>query len=198
LEVATIGWDAAEALVAIAAGALAGSVSLTGFGLDSAIEVLAASLVLARLRTFLGGGAPDEGRERRTLRVVAATFFALALYLVVDGAFALATGARPATSPAGIAVTAAALVVMPALALAKRRTGRRLGGPGGRPEAGRLLVAEASESLVCASLSAATLLALVLNASLGWTWVDPAAGFVIAAFALREGREAWGGELCCD
>ncbi len=190
LEAGTVTWNVVEAMVAIAAGINAGSVALTGFGFDSAIEVFAAALVFRRLRSALVGHEADHGGERRALRAIAVTFFLLASYLVADGIASLVGGGTPKNSPVGIGITAAATLIMPALAIAKRRTGLAMGN--------RLLVAEAAESLVCASLSVATLVALVLFATFGWSWVEPAAGFVIAALAVREGREAWEGELCCD
>jgi len=189
LEAATVGWNVIEAGVALIAGLVAGSGALVGFGLDSGIEVFAAGLVIARLRATLRDGEPDEDRERRALRNIAVSFYALTGYLLLGGVVALATGSRPETSPVGIAVTAAAALVMPVLAVTKRRVGRSAGND--------LLIAEASESLLCASLSITTLLALLLFSTFGWAWADPVAGFVIAAFAIREGREAWAGGLCC-
>ncbi len=180
LEYATIGWMAIEAAVAITAGVFAGSVALVGFGLDSVIEAFAASVVIWQLR---GGG---EERERTALRLIAITFFLLATYIVAVAIRDLASGSRAAESPAGIAVTAAALVVMPGLGFAKRRTGRAM--------ASEALVAEAAESLFCASLAAITLLGLALNTAFGLWWADPVAGLVISAFAVREGSEAWRGE----
>lgn len=177
LEAATVGWNVIEAGVALIAGLVAGSGALVGFGLDSGIEVFAAGLVIARLRATLRDGEPDEDRERRALRNIAVSFYALTGYLLLGGVVALATGSRPETSPVGIAVTAAAALVMPVLAVTKRRVGRSAGND--------LLIAEASESLLCASLSITTLLALLLFSTFGWAWADPVAGFVIAAFAIR-------------
>lgn len=179
----TILYNVAEGIVSVIAGALAGAVSLVGFGLDSAIEVVAASVVLVRLRAELRGAEPDERKERIALRVIALTFFALALYLVVAGVRDLIIGERPETSPLGIGITVASLVIMPLLAVAKRRIGHRLGS--------RLVLADAAETALCAVLSVSTLLGLVLYVFTGWTWLDPVAGFVIALFAMNEGREAW-------
>ena len=192
LEVATIAWNTIEAAVAVVSGLLTGSVVLTGFGLDSGIEVVSAVLVLHRLRTA-GHGEGNEARERRSLRAIGVTFFALAAYLTADGVHSLLTTSRPDTSPAGIAISAAALVVMPVLALSKRAAGRRIAGP-----LRALVLADAAETWLCALLAAATLGGLLAYGLAGWWWADPAAGFFIVSFALREGLEAWRGELCVD
>jgi divalent metal cation (Fe/Co/Zn/Cd) transporter len=178
LEYASIAWMTAEAAVAITAGILASSIALTGFGLDSVIELAAAVIVIWQLR-----GAQDEDRERRAVRMIGVTFFALAAYLAVEAIRDLAGHARPATSPAGIAIAAAALAVMPALALAKRRTGQALGN--------QALIADSAETAFCALTSAATLAGTGLNAWAGWWQADPAAALIIAALAAREGIEAW-------
>ena len=190
LERLTVAWNSIEGLLAVAAGILANSIALTGFGIDSAIETATALLVLARLHADAAGRAADEQRERRLLRFIAATFFALALYIVVDSTYTLITSSRPQTSPIGMAVTAGALVVMPLLARGKRRAGEALGSA--------VLLADAAETKLCALLALSTLVGLVLYAALGWWWVDPIAALVVAALAVREGREAWEGELCCD
>ena len=178
LEYASMAWMTVEAAVAIVSGILASSIALIGFGLDSVIEFFAAAVVVWQLR-----GTVSEERETRALRLIAITFFALAAYLTVEGITDLVSQHRPEQSPAGIAVTAAALVVMPLLALAKRRTGQQLGN--------QALIADAAESAFCAFPSAAALLGLGLNAWLGWWWADPAAAIIIAALAVKEGLEAW-------
>lgn len=193
LEATTVAWNAVEAGVAVVSGLFASSVALTGFGLDSAIEVVSACIVLSRLRTTLGGRGANEERERRSLRVLAATFIALAAYLTVDGIHSLVLASRPDTSPAGIAVSAAALVVMPALAYAKQTTGRRIDGP-----LGALVLADAAETRLCALLAATTLGGLLAYSVAGLWWADPAAGFIVVGFAVREGWEAWHSELCSD
>jgi divalent metal cation (Fe/Co/Zn/Cd) transporter len=190
LEQATIAYNIAEGIIAIGAGLAAGSIALLGFGFDSWIEVAAATVVLARLRAELRGGDVDEAKQRRALRFVAVTFFALAAYVIVEGIRDLLIGTAPEASPVGIALTAASIVVMPWLAARKRAAGRRM--------RSRLVVADAAETMLCAWLSVSTFAGLLGYALLGWTWLDPAAGFVIAAFALKEGREAWEGELVCD
>ncbi|MHB8333003.1 MAG: cation diffusion facilitator family transporter, partial [Candidatus Dormibacteria bacterium] len=176
LEVATAGWNTLEAVVAVASGLAAGSVVLTGFGLDSGIEVVSALIVLNRLRTTSLGEVHEE-RVRRALRAIAVTFFALAVYLTVDGIVSLATASRPDTSRAGIAISAAALVVMPVLARAKGAVGRRIDGP-----LGALVLADAAETRLCALLAVATLGGLLAYGLAGWRWADPVAGFAIACF----------------
>ncbi len=179
LEYASMAWMTAEAAVAVTAGVLASSIALIGFGLDSVIEFFAAAIVVWQLRA--GEGA--EERETRAVRLIGVTFFALALYLTVEGISDLVSHARPGQSTAGLAVAGAALVVMPALAVAKRRTGRALGN--------RTLIADSAETAFCAFTSAATLLGVGLNTWLGWWWADLAAALVIAALAVKEGLEAW-------
>jgi len=178
LEYASMAWMTAEAAVAIISGIIASSIALIGFGLDSVIEFFAAAVVVWQLR-----GAISQERETRALRLIAVTFFALAAYLAAEAITDLASQHRPEQSVAGIAVTAAALVVMPLLALAKRRTGQLLGN--------QALIADAAESAFCAFTSAAALAGIGLNAWLGWWWADPAAALVIAGLAVREGLEAW-------
>jgi len=177
LEYASMAWMVIEAGVAITAGVVASSIVLVGFGLDSVIELCSAAIVVWRLR---GDGAE---RETRGVRLIGVTFFALAAYLAAESIHDLVSRARPGQSAAGLAVTAAALLVMPGLAIAKRRTGRALGN--------RTLIADAAETAFCAFTSAAALLGVGLNGWLGWWWADPAAALVIAALAVREGIEAW-------
>lgn len=179
LEYASMAWMTAEAAVAVTAGILASSIALTGFGLDSVIEFFAAAIVVWQLR----GEEQGQERETRAVRLIGVTFFALALYLAVEGVRDLVTHARPGQSTAGLAVAGAALLVMPALAIAKRRTGRALGN--------RTLIADSAETAFCAFTSAATLAGVGLNTGLGWWWADPAAALIIAALAVKEGLEAW-------
>src|SRR5665647_3544300 len=197
LEYATIGWNAIEAAIAVGSGIVAGSVALVAFGLDSAIEVVSATVVLIHLRAVLAGTEPNAARQRRGLRTIAVTFFALAAYVSVDAAVTLLRGDRPSASPLGLVVTSAAVVVMPTLAWAKRRTARALGAHGQQASA-VLLNADAAETLLCAVLSLATLIGVGANAVFGWWWADPLAGLAVVYFAIREGREAWEGELLDD
>ncbi|GGM09347.1 cation transporter [Nakamurella endophytica] len=187
---ATIAYNVLEGVVAVWAGLAAGLVSLTGFGVDSGIEVAAAGIVLLRLRAEVRHGKVDETKERRALRAVAVTFFLLAAYVTVEGVRDLINGVEPGTSVVGIVLTALSVLIMPMLARYKRINGERLGN--------RLVLADAAETKLCSWLSVSTLTGLVLFAVAGWTWVDSVAGFIIAYFAVREGREAWEGELVCD
>ena len=181
---ASVAYNVVEAAVAVAAGVVAGSVALVGFGLDSVVEVSSGLVVLWQFRHPL-----PETRERRALRLMALSFFALAAYVTVESVRSLATGHAAEHSPVGIALAAVTLVVMPVLSWAQRRTGRRLGSA--------TVVADSTQTLLCTYLSAVLLAGLVVNATLGWSWADPVAGLVIAAVAAREGRDAWRGEACC-
>jgi divalent metal cation (Fe/Co/Zn/Cd) transporter len=183
LELLTVGWNAVEAVVAIAAGAAASSVALVGFGLDSVVEVSAALVVLWQFF-----GIPEE-REHRALRIIGGCFFALAAYVAASSVYDLASQSKPEASAVGIILTAVSLMVMPALAWAKRRAGQQMGS--------RTLVADSTQTRLCAYLSASTLTGLLANAILGWWWADPLAALVIAWVAVSEGREAWRGDTCC-
>lgn len=187
----TVAYNVVEGAVAITAGLVAGLVSVVGFGVDSGIESIAAVLVGLRLAARLRHGEPDEDRERRALKLVAGTFFLLAAYVTVQGVRNLLEGAAPERSTVSIVLLVASLVIMPLLAMAKARVGRGLGGD-------PLILADAAETRICAYLSASTLLAVGLYQWTGATWLDPAGAFVIAAFAISEGREAWEGELVED
>ncbi|GAB2482472.1 cation transporter [Promicromonospora xylanilytica] len=183
----TVAYNVAEGVLAVAAGIAAGLVSVIGYGIDSGIESVAAVLVGLRLAARLRHGEADERRELITLRVVAVTFFLLAAYLTVEGVRGLVAGDTPRGSPVAIVLLVASLVVMPLLAAAKRRVGIALDDP--------LVLADAAETRINVLLSLSTLLGLVVFALTGAGWVDAVAGFVIAAFAIREGREAWAGRL---
>ena len=178
---ATIAWNTVEAVVALTAGTSASSSALVSFGLDSTVEVSAALVALWYLR------GDSEAREELAGRLIALSFWALAAWVGFDAVRDLVTADRPDTSTVGIVLTALSVIVMPALALAKRRTGTELGS--------NALVAESNETLVCAYLSMAVLAGLALNAVLAWWWADPIAALIVAAIATREGLEAWRGEL---
>lgn len=180
---ATIAYNVIEAVVAIAAGAAASSAALIGFGLDSTVEVLSAAAVAWQF-----AGRDPEARERTALRVIAASFFALAAYVVVNAVLSLAGATEPERSTVGIVLAAVSLVVMPGLSWIERRTGRELGSAS--------VVADSRQTLICTYLSAALLVGLALNAALGWWWADAIAALVIAGFAVREGWEAWRGDAC--
>lgn len=187
----TVAYNVCEGAVAITAGLLAGLVSLIGFGLDSGIESAASVLVGLRLAARLRQGEADEAKESRALKAVALTFFVLASYVIIEGIRSLLEGEAPDRSTIGIVLLTASVVVMPALAHAKRRVGEQLGGD-------QLILADAAETKICVLLSISTLAGLVLFSLTGAAWVDPVAGFVIAAFAIHEGREAWEGQLVDD
>jgi divalent metal cation (Fe/Co/Zn/Cd) transporter len=183
LEIFTVSWMTVEAAVAVVAGVAAGSVALLAFGIDSVIEFVAA---LAVLQTFRAEQAGRPGRsEQRALRIIGATFFLLAAYIVADSGYTLIAASRPEGSLPGVAVSAAALVVMPGLSALKRRTGARLGS--------QMLVADAAESLFCAYLSATVLVGLLLNAAFTWWWADPIAALAVVPLVIKEGLEAFEG-----
>jgi divalent metal cation (Fe/Co/Zn/Cd) transporter len=185
LEYVTIAWNVVEAIVAVAAGVAAGSIALVGFGFDSTIEVFAAIVVVWQFRSEQRNGI-DEERERRALRLIAITFFALAAYVTAEALRDLVIGAEPETSVVGVVLACLSLVVMPTLAVAKRQTGRQLGSA--------TLIADSTETFLCSWLSAILLAGLVLNATVGWAWADPLAAFGIALLAAREGLETWRGD----
>jgi divalent metal cation (Fe/Co/Zn/Cd) transporter len=180
---ATIGYNLIEAVVAITAGTIASSAALVAFGLDSTIEVLSAAAVAWQFTR-----RDPERWEKPTLRVIAVAFFALAAYVIMSSLFALIGRVEVEHSPLGIAITALSVVIMPFLSLAERRAGRELGSA--------TAVADSKQTLICAYLSATVLIGLLLNSVFGWWWVDAIAGLVIAAFAIREGIEAWRGDAC--
>lgn len=181
---ASVGYNLVEAVIALAAGLVAGSVALLGFGLDSVIEVSSGLVILWQFRHRL-----PESREQQALRVIAASFVVLAAVVAVESTRALVTGAEPEASPVGIGLAAASLCIMPFLSWAQRRTGRAL--------RSSTVVADSTQTLLCTYMSAVLLGGLVLNAAMGWAWADPVAGLVIAGVALKEGRAAWRGEGCC-
>jgi divalent metal cation (Fe/Co/Zn/Cd) transporter len=185
LERLTIGYNALEGLVAIVAGLGAGSVALTGFGIDSVIEVSSGALLVWRLRAELGSPPVGPAVEARARRAAGALLLALAAYLVAESARRLLRQARPEESLVGVALTALSLVVMPLLARAKLRTAAALGS--------RALRADAHETVVCAWLSLTTLVGLALNAGMGWWWADPVAALAMLPLIVREGLEAWRG-----
>lgn len=180
---ATIVYNVVEAVVAIAAGSVASSAALIGFGLDSTVEVLSAAAVAWQFTR-----RDPERWERGTLRVIAIAFFALAAYVTVSSAAALLGRTDVEHSTLGIVLTALSVTIMPFLSLAERRAGRELGSA--------TAVADSKQTLICTYLSAAVLIGLVLNSLFGWWWADALAGLVIAGFAVREGIEAWRGDAC--
>ncbi|MEU5949164.1 cation transporter [Micromonospora sp. NPDC047465] len=184
LVAATITYNAIEAVVAITAGTIASSTALIGFGLDSVIEVSSAAAVAWQF-----AGRDPESREKVALRIIAFSFFALAAYVTVESVRALVGGAEAEHSRTGLVLAALSLAIMPLLSYAQRRAGRELGS--------RSAVADSKQTLLCTYLSAVLLVGLGLNSLFGWSWADPIAALVIAAVAVKEGREAWRGDTCC-
>ncbi|SBN64695.1 Cation efflux family protein [Curtobacterium sp. 9128] len=180
---ATITYNVIEAIVAISAGTIASSTALVGFGLDSIVEVLSAAAVAWQF-----AGHDPEARERTALKVIAVSFFGLALYVSVDAILALTGIREPEHSTVGIVLATVSLAIMPFLSLLERRTGKELGSASA--------IADSKQTLVCSYLSAAVLIGLLLNTLFGWTWADPIAGLVVVVFAVREGLEAWRGDAC--
>ncbi len=181
-------YNAAEALIALWAGAEAGSIALFGFGLDSVIELAAGAVVLWRMGVEARGAAAEdvERTERRVRRFVGVTFFALAVYVTAQAARTLWQAIPPGGSPIGVALAVASLVVMPSVAWGKLRVARALGS--------RALVAEAKETLACSYLSFCLLVGLGANLALGWWWADPVTGLLMVPWLLREGIEGVRGE----
>ena len=174
-----------EGGVAILAGVLAGSVALVGFGIDSAIEGFASAIIVWR---FTGARLHSDAAERRAQKLVALQFFLLAPYVGFESVQALLAGDRPDASWLGIVLSATSLAVMPYLGIAKQRIADAIGSAATEGE-GR-------QNVLCAHLAGALLLGLLGNALLGAWWLDPAVGLLIAAVAVKEGREAWRGEGC--
>ncbi len=180
---ATITYNVIEAVIALAAGTVASSAALIGFGLDSIVEVLSAAAVAWQF------AAPDpHRRERVALRVIAFSFFGLAAFVTVDAIRSLLGFSEAEHSTVGIVLAAISVAIMPAFSLYERRTGKELGSASA--------IADSKQTLICSYLSAAVLIGLVLNSTLGWAWADSIAALVIAGFAIREGIEAWRGDSC--
>ena len=182
-----IAWHFAEFAIALAAGLAASSIALIGFGADSLIEALAGFVVVW---LFTGSRLHSPGAERRAQQMIAGSFFVLALYVSVEATRALIEGDHPDVSWVGIGLAAVTAPTMPVLARAKRRIGSRL--------ESSATVKEGAQNMICAYLSVALLAGLLANALLGWWWADPVAALAIAAVAVKEGRESWRGEGCCD
>ena len=179
----TITYNAIEAAVALVAGTVASSTALLAFGLDSRVEVLSAAAVAWQF-----SARDPESREKVALRVIAYSFFALAGYVFVDIALGLILAREAQPSSVGIVLAAVSVVVMPGLSWFERRAGRELGSA--------TAVADSRQTLLCAYLSGAVLLGLLLNSVVGAAWADSVAALIIAGWAIREGIEAWRGEAC--
>ncbi|WP_109524956.1 cation transporter [Nocardia aurea] len=184
LVAATITYNVIEAAVAITAGTLASSTALIGFGLDSIVEVASAAAVAWQF-----SARDHEAREKAALRVIAVSFFVLAAYVAFEAVRALLGVDVAEHSTPGLILAALSLLVMPLLSAAQRRAGRELGSASA--------VADSKQTLLCTYLSAVLLAGLALNSLFGWSWADPIAALVIAAVAVKEGRDAWRGHTCC-
>ncbi len=182
-----IAWHFIEFGIAMGAGIAAGSIALIAFGADSSIEAFAGFVVVW---LFTGRRLRSPSAERRAQQLIAVSFFVLAAYVTAEALHTLVGGQHPETSWVGVGLAAVTAPTMPVLARAKRRVGNQLGSSA--------TVKEGAQNMLCAYLSVALLVGLLANALAGWWWADPAAALVIASVALREGREGWRGEGCCE
>ncbi len=189
LNLLTLGYNVVEAFVSLGAGLVAGSVALVGFGIDSGIEVTAGAAALLRLRVDADPRARERS-ERRTLRLIGALFLLLAAYVTVDSVLALWTREAPARSPIGVVILALSVIIMPLLSRAKKKVARAMGSGA--------LVAEATQTSMCAWLSAIALAGVALNAAFGWWWADPAAALAMVPIIAREGIEGVHGQDSCS
>jgi divalent metal cation (Fe/Co/Zn/Cd) transporter len=178
-------WHLVEFAIAVGAGIAAGSIALIGFGADSLVEGVAGFMIVW---LFTGARLHSATAERRAQEVIAASYVLLAAYVTVESVRTLVNGHHPGTSWVGVGLAAFTAPTMPLLARAKRKVGQQL--------SSSATVSEAGQNMLCAYLSVALLAGLLLNALVGWWWADPAAALVIAAVAVREGRESWRGESC--
>jgi len=178
----TITWNVIEAVIALSAGAVASSAALIGFGLDSVIEVASAAAIAWQFTR-----KDPERWEKATVRVIGIAFFALAAYVTVDAILALTGLREPEHSPVGIGIAVASLIVMPGLAWFEFRTGRELGS--------KSVQADAKQLLLCIYLSGTVLIGLLLNSLFGLAWADSVAALIVAVLAIREGIEAWRGDI---
>jgi divalent metal cation (Fe/Co/Zn/Cd) transporter len=183
LEYLTIVWNSLEAIIAVGAGVIAGSIALVGFGIDSVIEVSSGAILLWRLIS-------GEHREQLALRLVGISFLALAAYVAFDAIKSLWFREPPEASYVGIALAALSVIVMPILARAKRKVAANINS--------RAMKADSRQTDICAYLSAILLIGLGLNALFGWWWADPAAALIMIPIIAKEGVEALRGEACCD
>jgi divalent metal cation (Fe/Co/Zn/Cd) transporter len=182
-----ISWHAVESAIAVGAGIAAGSIALVGFGADSVVESIAGFVLIWR---FGGQRHASNDAEERAYRLIAISFWLIAAYVGVEAVRQLAGGSHPETSWVGIGLAAVTLATMPPLARAKANVAEQLHSAATK--------AEGRQNMLCAYLSAGLLIGLGANALLGWWWADPITALVIAGVAVREGREAWRGEACCD
>lgn len=183
---ASLIWMTAEGAVGLWAGYDSGSIALVGWAFGSVVEGLASVIVIWR---FTGSRRLSETAERQAQRAVGVGFYLLAVYIAVEATRSLVLSDHAGVSTVGIVVTAASVVVMPALGLAKRRLGAGLGSGA--------TAGEGTQNLLCAAQALAVLIGMALNSTAGWWWADPIVAYVLAAWAIREGRKTWEGEDCC-
>ena len=189
LEYFTIVWNSLEGLVGIIAGAIAGSISLVAFGIDSFIEVASGAALLWRMSVD-GNELQRERNERLALRIVGACFIALSIYIAYESLTDLLTHHAPEHSVPGIILACVSLVVMPLLSRAKKKVGNELGSAA--------MHADAKQTDFCVYLSVILLVGLLLNAIFGWWWADPIAALAMVPIIGKEGVEALRGNSCCD
>jgi divalent metal cation (Fe/Co/Zn/Cd) transporter len=189
LEYFTIGYNSLEGLIAVAAGLLAGSIALVGFGFDSLIEVTSGAVLLWRLHADV-----DEARRERvesiSVRIVGICFVVLAIYVSYDSVKSLIRREAPQESIVGIVLAAVSLIIMPLLVRAKRKVARGINSAA--------LMAESKQTELCTYLSSILLGGLLLNALVGWWWADPMAALIMVPIIVKEGIEGLRGETCCD
>jgi cation diffusion facilitator family transporter len=184
LEYFTMIYNIAEAVLSIIFGIIAGSPALLGFGLDSIVESLSGGVLIWRLHQHEGIPKEKEEKiERRAVKLVSITFFILAAWIFYESAESLYNREAPGVTIPGIVIAAASMLIMPVISILKKRIGKEIGS--------KALVADAKETMVCATLSVALLLGLGFNAIFGWWWADPIAGMLIVLFLVKEGLEQW-------
>ncbi|MEA2251877.1 MAG: hypothetical protein QOG70_2119 [Solirubrobacteraceae bacterium] len=182
----SLAWMTVEGAVAIAAGVVASSIALVGFGLDSAIEGFASVIIIWR---FTGDRVFSHDAEQRAQKLVAIQFFLLAPYVGAASIKALVTAGHPHVSWVGIGLAIGSVILMPVLGVAKQRLADRLGSAA--------TAGEGRQNMLCAYLAGALLIGLLGNAIAGAWWLDPAVGLLIAGVAVKEGLDAWRGRGCC-
>jgi divalent metal cation (Fe/Co/Zn/Cd) transporter len=180
-------WMTIEGVVGVVTGILAGSIALQAFGISSAVEGLASVIVIWR---FTGSRTLSETSERLAQKAVAISFWLLVPYVAAEALYKLLVGAEAETSFVGIGLTISSLILMPLLGRAKLKLGSRLDSAA--------TAGEGTQNILCAYLAAAVLLGLLGNTLFGLWWLDPIAALVVAGLAVKEGRESWRGEGCCD
>lgn len=182
-------YNVTEGIVSVIFGSSAGSIALVGFGLDSFIEVSAAGILIWRL-SHKGDEEEEKKKEKKALFFIGLTFFALAAYVIYESCSKLIRQEKPEATSIGVIIAILSLLLMPTLGFMKKKIARQIDS--------RALEADAMETLICCYLSFALVVGLGLNALLGWWWADPIAGLVMVYFLIKEGREAFSGEECCD